>query len=140
MSIIVQQNTNMANVIVTSVQPARKRSWPAVSQICSLIFWPATSMMRVPNSTPIVCGQLAMTERDRIHIQLVSRKFGGIRALTLFLGELMQQTRFPDAHVTDDDVLENVVVVVRTARHSDGDCAWKSKQTYGMSHFGNVGA
>ncbi|KAG7262060.1 hypothetical protein CRUP_036069, partial [Coryphaenoides rupestris] len=32
---------------------ARKRSWPAVSQICSLIFWPLTSMMRVPNSTPM---------------------------------------------------------------------------------------
>ena len=37
-------------------------SWPAVSQICSLIFWPDTSMILVPNSTPMVWGQSAMTE------------------------------------------------------------------------------
>lgn len=40
---------------------ASYRSWPAVSQICNLIFWPLTSMIRVPNSTPIVWGQSAIT-------------------------------------------------------------------------------
>ena len=34
---------------------------PAVSQICSFIFCPDTSIIRVPNSTPIVCGQSAIT-------------------------------------------------------------------------------
>ena len=42
----------------------RKRSCPAVSQICSLIFCPATSTILVPNSTPMVCGQSAMTVSD----------------------------------------------------------------------------
>ena len=37
------------------------RSWPAVSQICNLIFWPETSTILVPNSTPIVWGQSAIT-------------------------------------------------------------------------------
>lgn len=36
-------------------------SCPAVSQICSLIFWPLTSIILVPNSTPIVWGQSAIT-------------------------------------------------------------------------------
>jgi hypothetical protein len=31
-------------------------------------------------------------------------------SLTFFLGELVQQARFADAHVTDDDVLENVLI------------------------------
>lgn len=39
--------------------------------------------------------------------------------LTLFLGELMQQTGLPDAHVPDNYVLKYVVVIVRSARH---DC------------------
>lgn len=41
------------------------------------------------------------------------------RWLTLLLGELVQQTGLPDAHIADDDVLEDVVVIVRTARHDD---------------------
>lgn len=40
---------------------ALKRSCPAVSQIWSLIFFPDTSMILVPNSTPMVCGQSAVT-------------------------------------------------------------------------------
>jgi len=42
----------------------------------------------------------------------------GVRTIghELFLGELVQETRFADAHVADDDVFENVRVVVRTAR------------------------
>lgn len=43
--------------------------------------------------------------------------------LTLLLGELVQQTGLAHAHVADDDVLEDVVVVVRTACHFDGNCA-----------------
>jgi len=45
----------------THLVTALKRSCPAVSQICSLIFWPDTSIIRVPNSTPIVCGQSGIT-------------------------------------------------------------------------------
>ena len=36
-------------------------SCPAVSQICNFIFCPATSIILVPNSTPIVWGQSAIT-------------------------------------------------------------------------------
>lgn len=36
-------------------------SCPAVSHICNLIFCPDTSIILVPNSTPIVCGQSAIT-------------------------------------------------------------------------------
>ena len=32
----------------------RKRSWPAVSQICSLIFLPSISMVRILKSMPMV--------------------------------------------------------------------------------------
>lgn len=39
----------------------RNLSCPAVSHICSLIFCPDTSIIRVPNSTPIVWGQSAIT-------------------------------------------------------------------------------
>lgn len=47
---------------------ARNRSCPAVSQICSFIFFPETSIIRVPNSTPIVCGQSAVTENGKQHM------------------------------------------------------------------------
>ena len=39
-------------------------SCPAVSHICNLIFCPETSIILVPNSTPIVCGQSAITENQ----------------------------------------------------------------------------
>lgn len=39
-------------------------SCPAVSHICSLIFWPDTSTILVPNSTPMVWGQSAMTNEQ----------------------------------------------------------------------------
>jgi hypothetical protein len=32
----------------------RKRSWPAVSQICSLIVLPSSSIVRILKSTPMV--------------------------------------------------------------------------------------
>jgi hypothetical protein len=40
-----------------------------VSQICSLIFLPMTSIMRVPNSTPIVCGESGMTAPTRLRVR-----------------------------------------------------------------------
>ena len=42
-------------------------SCPAVSHICNLIFCPETSIILVPNSTPIVWGQSAITENHRWH-------------------------------------------------------------------------
>lgn len=50
---------------INNLVTARKRSCPAVSQIWSLIFLPDTSMILVPNSTPIVCGQSAVTENQK---------------------------------------------------------------------------
>jgi hypothetical protein len=133
----------------------RKRSCPAVSHICSLIFCPATSMMRVPNSTPMVCGLSGKSGRRTRTPHEAKGAGSGIQARrgrTLLVGELVQQTRLAHAHVachahaatsrhadahtdterecvcacvcvcdewavqaehtrTDDDVLEDVVVV-----------------------------
>ena len=38
--------------------------------------------------------------------------------LTLFLSELVEEAGLADAHVPNDDVLEDVGVVIRSARHS----------------------
>ena len=45
-------------------------SCPAVSQICNFIFCPATSIILVPNSTPIVCGQSAITRKQTMHADI----------------------------------------------------------------------
>ena len=56
-----------------------------------------------------------MTERDG----LITIMLGGTvsKSLTLLLGELMLQTGLADAHVTNDDVLKDIVVVIRALRH-----------------------
>lgn len=40
-----------------------------------------------------------------------------IDLLTFLLGELMQKATFPYAHITDDDIFENVGIVIRSRRH-----------------------
>lgn len=87
--------------------------------------------MRVPNSTPIVCGQLAMTEinewrhiNDRLsHLQIIHMQKWNyaniVNWLTFFLGEMVEKARFTDAHITDYDVFENVIVIIRSARHRE---------------------
>lgn len=63
----------------------------------------------------MVCGQMAMTERDRLVTIMLVRTFS--KSLTLLLRELMQQAGLADAHVTNDDVLKDIVVVIRALRH-----------------------
>lgn len=47
-------------VIQNQFEYTQKKSY----HICNLIFCFSTSIIRVPNSTPIVCGQLAITETN----------------------------------------------------------------------------
>lgn len=54
------------------------------------------------------------------------------RLLTFFLCELVEKTRFPDAHVTDNYVLKDVVVVVWSSRHREY-CADTNKISISLS-------
>ena len=94
--------------------------------------------MRVPNSTPIVCGQSAMTKEESESVRLLSLA-RCLKQLTLLLCELVEEAGLADAHVTfrgerrevepqsptrppralptNDDVFEDVRIVV-CARHS----------------------
>ena len=78
-------------------------------------------MIRVPNSTPIVCGQSDTTKASELVKHAASCRH------TLLLGELMQEAGLAHAHVcrceresdetqrltANDDVLEDIRVVVR---------------------------
>jgi hypothetical protein len=66
--------TGTINELEVPKSTYRNLSWPAVSQICNLIFLPITSTMRVPNSTPIVCGESGMTGREHTEMQRGERK------------------------------------------------------------------
>jgi hypothetical protein len=69
-------------------------------------------MIRVPNSTPMVCGQSAMTEMTKE----CADSFDDLLAfqlLTLLFCELVQQARLAYAHVSYDDVFKNIGIVVR---------------------------
>lgn len=90
---------------------------PAVSHICNFIFCPETSIMRVPNSTPMVWGQSAMTKTNKTNTNINKSRSKQNNVLTLFLSKLMKETWFSNPHVSYYDVFEDVGIVVRTSRH-----------------------
>lgn len=38
--------------------------------------------------------------------------------LTFFFGELMEQARFSNSHIPDDDIFKYVGIIIRTRRHA----------------------
>ena len=55
---------------------------------------------------------------------------------TFFLGELVEETRFPNAHVTNNDVFENVRVVVwPSGRHV---CCFDAADKFLMIFWGRI--
>ena len=69
-------------------------------------------MIRVPNSTPMVCGQSAITKD-----QVIRDTRGLVGIFTFLLRELVEETRLADTHITDDDIFENIGVIVGSGGH-----------------------
>ena len=69
-------------------------------------------MIRVPNSTPMVCGQSAITKD-----QFIRDTRGLVGIFTFLLRELVEETGLADTHITDDDIFENIGVIVGSGGH-----------------------
>ena len=57
--------------------PHRNRSCPAVSHMSNLILLPPTSTTRVPNSTPIVCGESERTAKGPTNTMMNAKRYDG---------------------------------------------------------------
>ena len=78
------------------------------------------------------------TELDANRVWTIGHELSEIRdfhlnpsgiSTDLLLSELMQQTTFANTHITDDDILENVGVIVRAlARHGTVDCLSRERE------------
>ena len=102
-----------------------KRSCPAVSQICSLMYLPLTSNTLEPNSTPIVWEESRLTaneESERVvkvpgvgQANSYRRKQNKKRKKstnTFVIEEAMENARLAHACITNDNELEQQVVRV----------------------------
>ena len=76
------------------------------THICNLMFLPSTSIILVPNSTPIVCWHSGMTTN-------VHQNQGKTTTVTFFFSKLMQQTTFSNTSITYYNILERVLVRTR---------------------------